>query len=538
MRKKNIPIACLLLVLAWSTLVLAANPNPKGQVIIGSIGEIETLNPALSEQAAETQLLNGIFSKLLRLDNHGQFLPDLALEVPTVENDGISKDGLTITFRLRPNVKWHDGQPLTAEDVKFTWELHMHPDVQVVSRAGFETIDSIATPDTQTVVMNLKRSEADFLTTWAAPEGSILPKHILSQYAPSEITKTHRFSQSPIGSGPFKFKEWKDGEYVLLEANTEYYGDGPYLAKVIQKVVPDSNTLLTQLRTGEVDIVQVQPNQYELAKAIPHVKVDLNPASIYQHITLNFDKVPAFKDKLVRQALSYAIPRYLIVQSICKDVAVPATASIAPISWAYNPNIKPYPYDLQKANQLLDAAGWKMTSSGIREKDGAKLTFTISTNSGNITREQIEQVLQQEWKKIGVDLVIQNYEATTFFGDILNYRKFDAALFAWITGSDPNEIFSYHSRQIPTPENNWEGQNYSGYINPEMDELQVKGLTTFDQEERQKIYYRVQEICHDELPMLYLYYYVNVDCYPQDLKNYKPAPYTNGISWNINEWQR
>lgn len=537
MRKSIALLACLVLLLSLSGLALSANPNPKGQVIIGAIGDNETLNPLLSEANSETQLLNGVFSQLIRLNDKGDFIPDLAKEVPTLENGGISSDGLTFTFHLRDDVKFHDGHPLTAEDVKFTWETIMNPDVQVVSRDGFDKISSLETPDAYTVIMHLDKFEANFLFTWAQTAGSIVPKHILGNVAPSEINKAQDYSRNPIGSGPFKFAEWKDGQYTMLVANKEYFGEGPYLDRVIQKVVPDSNTLLTQIRTGEVDIAQLQPGQYELAKAIPHIRVDLNPAATYQQITLNLDR-PWFKDKKVRQALSYATPRDLIKNAVLKGVGVPAAGSTSPVLWAYDESLEPHEFDLGKANQLLDEAGWVKGADGIREKDGTKLSFTICTNAGNITREQIEQVLQQEWKKIGVDLNIRNYEWATFIGDILDNRKFDAALFAWVTGADPDETTLYHSNQIPTEANGKEGQNYMGYVNPEMDKLLDAGKLTFDREERTRIYRQVQRIYYEDVPMIYLYYYVNVDVYPADLQNYKPAPFTNTISWNMAEWKR
>ncbi len=529
-------VLALVLVLAVSGLAFGANKSPKGQIVVGQLGDVETLNPLLSEENAGTMILNGIFSQLIRVDEKGNFVPDLATQVPTVQNGGISKDGLVYTFHLRKGVKFHDGQPLTAEDVKFTWEMLMNDKVQVVSRDGFDKIKKFEILDPYTVRMTLDQPYAPFLVTWAQTAGDIVPKHILGKLKPEEITKGGDFSRHPIGSGPFKLKEWKEASYIIIEANKDYFGKGPYLEKVIFKVVPDTNTLLTQVKTGEVDVVNnIQPKQYVQIKDDPRLNVQLNPASIYLHITFNL-KNPIFQDKRVRQALSYALPRDLIVKSILNGIGQPAAGSTSPVLWAYDKTIKPYPYDLKKANELLDEAGWKMGSDGIRVKDGKPLSFEISTNSENQTRLQIEQVAQQEWKKIGVDLKIKNYEATTLFGDVLEQMKFDTIMFAWVTGSDPDEFTLYHSSQIPTPDHQV-GQNYSSYKNPEMDKLLEEGQKTTDIRKRKEIYSKIQKIYAEDQPMLYVYYYVNVDVAPKALQNWRPAPFTNTMTWNINEWK-
>jgi peptide/nickel transport system substrate-binding protein len=204
--------------------------------------------------------------------------------------------------------------------------------------------------------------------------------------------------------------------------------------------------------------------------------------------------------------------------------------------WAYNKNVKPYPFDLGKAAKLLDEAGWKVGKGGIREKDGKPFHISISTNAENATRTQIEQVLKEEWKKIGVDLEIRNYDGTTLFGDILENMKFDLILFAWVTGADPDEWTMYHSSQIPSPQNQV-GQNYASYRNEEVDRLLAAGRATDDRKERIKSYARVQEILSQDVPLFPIYYYVNVNVSPKKMVNFRPAAFTNGFTWNIADWQ-
>ncbi|MGE5508238.1 MAG: peptide-binding protein [Chitinophagales bacterium] len=533
-KKWFVALLCVALVLGLTTVGLAANKNPKGQITVGLLNDIEHFNPILSEEMNATYVLNGVFSQLVRIDDAGNLVPDLA-DVPTVQNGGISKDGLVYTFKLNKKAKWHDGQPVTSEDVKFTWELIMNPKIEVVSRDGFDKITKIETPDPYTVKMYLKERVADWLLNWAQTQGSIVPKHILGKFKPEEITKGMDFARAPIGSGPFKFVEYKQGSYVVLEANKDYFGKGPFVQKVIYRLGFNSNTLLVALKTGEVDVAQVQPAQAEEAGKIARLALRKDPASTYAHITPDMRK-PIFQDKRVRQALNYAIPRQLIVDKILRGIGQPAAGSMAPVMWAYNKNVKPYPFDLNKAAKLLDEAGWKVGKDGIREKDGKPFHIEISTNAENATRTQIEQVLKEEWKKIGIDLEIKNYDGTTLFGDILENIKFDLILFAWVTGASPDEWTMYHSSQIPSPTNQV-GQNYSAYKNEEVDKLLAAGRATDDRKERIKIYGRIQEILSQDVPIFPIYYYVNVSLSPKNMVNFRPAAFTNGFTWNMNEWQ-
>ncbi|NMB45697.1 MAG: hypothetical protein GX998_04720 [Firmicutes bacterium] len=528
-------ILCLLLFVG-ANVVSAANAHPEGQIVLVGT-DIETLNPMLSESIYESVVLNGIFSQLIRMDEKGNLIPDLAVEVPTVDNGGISPDGKVFTFHLRKDAKWHDGKPVTAKDVVFTWEMIMHAP-QVVSQDGFSDIERMETPNDYTVVMHLKEQRAAWLLNWAAISGAIIPAHAWKGVDPTEFTKAHLLSRQPIGSGPFRLVEWKPGSHVILEANKEYYGEGPYLAKFIYRAVSDSNTQLTMLKTGEADIaMNLVGDQYPQVQAIKRLQVSLDPGSAYTHMTFNLDK-PLFKDKRVRQALNYALPRQLIVEKVLKGVGMAATTSTAPILWAYDDTLEPYPFDLEKAKNLLTDAGWVDTDGdGIRDKNGKPLAFSLSTSAGAKERAQIAQIAKQFWKEIGVDLEIKLVEATMLFGDILENRKFDMIMFGWATPADPDEFTLYHSSQIPTPKNKMLGQNYAGYVNSKVDELLEEGKSLLEQEERLPVYRQIQKIIYDELPMLYCYYMVDIHAAPKALQNWRPAPFTNGINWNVNQWR-
>ncbi len=517
--------------------VTAKNLNPEGQiVIVGS--NVETLNPLLSESTYETTVLNGVFSQLVRLTDTAALVPDLAVEVPTVENGGISEDGMVFTFHLRKDAKFHDGHPVTAEDVLFTWKTIMNDDVAVVSRDGFDKIERIEIPDPYTVIMYKTEPTANWLLTWAGTGGAIVPQHLWKDVEPADFSKAHKLSRNPIGSGPFKFSEWVPGSYIILEANKDYFGEGPYLEKIIYKEIESNLTQLTMLKTGEADIsMNLEGSQLNQVKAIERLKTTLDPASIYVHMTFNLEN-PIFQNKLTRQALSYALPREVIVENVLNGVGIPAATSTSPVLWAYDKSIKPYPFDMEKAKSLLSEAGWRdIDGDGILENGDLKFEFELATNAGRYVRERIAQIAQQYWKQLGIKVNLSFQESTTLYGDTLENRRFDMIMFGWVTGSDPDEFTLYHSSQIPSEENGLTGQNYGSYINPEIDVLLEQGKKMMNNADRIPLYQQVQRIVYDELPMLYVYFYVEINTAPKNLMNWHPAPFTNGKTWNINMWK-
>lgn len=537
MVRKSLLLVGLIVILVTAA-AFAANENPEGQVtIVGS--NMETLNPLLSESSYETTVLNGIFSQLVRLDDTGGYVPDLAKEVPTVDNGGISPDGLTFTFHLNENATWHDGEPVTAEDVKFTWEMIMNDKAQVVSRSGFDEIESIETPDPYTVIMHKNKATANWLSTWAQTSGAIIPEHLWEDVDPVEFTKGHEYSRKPIGSGPFKFVEWEPQSYLIMEANKDFYGEGPYLQKVIYREVEDPVTQLTMLRTGEADIaLNLEGSQLDQIKQIDRLQLSLDPASVYVHMTFNIDN-PIFKDKRTRQALSYALPRDQIVEKVLNGVGVPAATSTYPNLWAYDESIKPYPYDMEKARELLTEAGWHdVDGDGVLENDdGSTFEFTLYTNAGRQIRERIAQIAQQIWGQLGVKVNLEFQESTTLYGPTLEQRKFDMIMFGWVTGADPDETTLYHSEEIPSEENGYVGQNYAGYRNEDVDALLDAGNLLMNNKDRIPLYHKIQSILYEEQPMICVYWYVNINVAPANMENWRPAPFTNGRTWNIYEWK-
>ncbi|MBI6546195.1 MAG: peptide ABC transporter substrate-binding protein [Cyanobacteria bacterium NC_groundwater_1444_Ag_S-0.65um_54_12] len=507
-------------------------------VIVHSQQEPDSLNRAISDMVASTDATTPIMSGLITVNDRMEYIPDLAVAVPTVENGGVKlkANGMVVTYQLK-QAKFHDGQALTSADVKFSWEVYMDPAVQVSSRDGYDKISKIETPDPQTVVVHFKTVYGPYLNLF----GAIFPRHLLEadrkkHDKPGDSHFNHAaWNRQPIGSGPFKFKEWVSGDHISYEANPEYYGTKPKLAGLIMRIVPDENTAFVQLKSGDLDIYQhAALTQYEQLKALSGIVLHETPSLSYEHVDFNLQN-PRLQDLRVRQAIALAVNKREISQRIYKGLYPPAYSDQSPLSYVYNSAVESkYPFDPAKARQLLDAAGWQPGSDGIRSKAGQRLSFKITSTTGRKPRELTEQVLMAYLKAIGIELQIDNVPGPKLFGrpdGLLHTGNYDLALYAWVTSPDPNNIFLWNSRQLPP-----NGQNYTRYRNPEVDKLTVLGNATVDRTERSKIYQRLQEILADELPSLPLLFWTTLDAVNTRVKGFKPNPTSAGNFWNCQEW--
>jgi peptide/nickel transport system substrate-binding protein len=513
-------------------------PQPQKPLVWGG-PDVETLNPILSESSYETDIMNAVFSTLIVVNEKLEYQPDLLEAMPTV-----SEDGKTFTFKLREGVKFHDGVELTTADVYYTWQLKMDENIAVPSRSAAEKIESWDIVDDYNFSFTLKEYVAEYLESWAYSEFKIVPKHIVEvEYAASgnTLSKGGDFARAPIGSGPYKIVEWKPTEYITMERFDDYFKGTPKIEKIVFKFIPTDDVKLAQFTAGEIDIVEVPAPQYKeilalKAQGMP-IEVENFPAFIYVHADFNL-RNPIFQDVAVRQALAHAWPQDEFIETVLDGVGQPATGFLPTISWAYNPDVKIYDYDLDKAAELLESAGWVLGADGVRTKDGMKLEFTMNASAGNKVREAWQQIAQQEWEKIGVKAEIQNYEPSTLFGDILDGLKFDMIIFGWASGFDPAPRTLWHSDQIPDPTNPEKtGQNYPGYVNARIDELIDLAEAEMDREKRKEYFFEIQEILAEEVPSIYIYFFAKLYAYPSNLKNFKSNPTQANNTWNIWEWE-
>lgn len=513
---------------------------PKGPiVIIQEQQEPDTLNPVTSVMMATVDALGPILSGLVGVDDKMRYFGDLATTVPTLANGGVKPEGkgMEVIYHLRKNAKWQDGVPVTSADVRFTWQVQMDPAVQASSRTGWDQITSIDDSDPHTAIVHFKSIYAPYLNLF----GAILPEHLLESHlkkldAPGDSDFNHcAWNRAPIGSGPFKFKKWVSGDEIEYVANPDYYRGKPKLAGIIMKFVPDNNTAFVMLKSGDIDIYQsASLTQLDQLKLLDGVKIEETPSVTYEHLDFNL-KNPILAQLPVRQAIAYAIDKKTISRVIYKGIYPPAYSDQVPESYAYNKAVESfYPFDPAKAEQILDAAGWKPGPDGIREKDGKKLSFTIVTTAGNKPREEDERVIQWYLRNVGIQLAIQNVPGPTLFGqpDGLLYKdKFDLALYAYSSSPDPDDIYIWNSTQVPP-----NGQNETRFSNPEVDRLTVEGDQTMDLAKRAAIYRQIQLDLAKYEPMVPLLYWTTIDAINTRVHGFRPNPTSAGNLWNTQDW--
>jgi peptide/nickel transport system substrate-binding protein len=512
----------------------ADTPKKGGQVVIALSQEPTVFNPHRPHIEVDRGVHFGLFDSLWRVDERAQFSPNLAVEVPTLKNGGVARNGLEYTVKLRRGVTWHDGQKFTSRDVKFTYDLIMNPKFGSFTKVGYDVISAVETPDEYTVRLRLKEPFAPFLTAWG--DTYIVPAHVLEGAADPNTAEFN--TKSPIGTGPFKFGSRVAGDHLLLRANDKYHGPGPFLDRVIFKYIPDLTVLYTQFKTGAVDVTGLQgisAEFYAEAKTLPGATIHPHTSPSVEYIYFNHGK-PQFKELAVRQALYAAMDKRAIIDQIYYGVHKPVEGYLPPNSWAFNAELPRQEYNPDRAKQILDEAGWKPGPDGIRAKNGVKLAFTNSTTAGNKLREQTQALIQQNWRAVGVDMQINNMPAAVVWGEYYVKSKYDSLLVGVqaTLGGDPDCLNRIHSKYIPAETGS--GRNVLQYKNPQVDKLLEDGVREIDPGKRRAIYLKLQEVIRGDLPYLPIFAYVRLEGVKQGMLNYRPNGNVIHNTWNLQEW--
>ncbi|WP_246678346.1 MULTISPECIES: peptide ABC transporter substrate-binding protein [unclassified Mesorhizobium] len=518
------------------TASFAATPptQPTGQIIAGLSQEPTVFMPSIPHADVDSAVYYNLFSALWSVDQTGTFQPDLVTEVPSLENGGISADGLNWRLKLNPDAKWHDGTPFTAQDVKFNFELIQKPDFPAALRGGIELITNIVVVGPNELTFSLSKPYAPFpsIIAWTF----LVPKHLMEKE--SDPAKPTNFIANPVGTGPFKFSERAPGDHVTLVAHTDYHGTGPYAQTLVFKYIPDQTVLYTQYQTGEIDYVGllgISPDKYEEAKRLPQRVVTASPLPMIETVLFNVGK-PVFQDAAVREALYLATDKRGVIDQIYYGLPKDAESFLPEGSWAFNADLPTHEYNVEKANKLLDDAGWIRGADGVREKNGLRLEFTNSTTAGNHVREQTQQLLQQNWLDIGAKMTISNFPAAVIWGDFWNLSQFDSVMAGinFMVGPDPDATSWFTSGA--TPAKGGSGNNTAQYANSEVDALFSQGATTFDHDQRKTAYLKAQEIIRRELPYLPLFQYNMVQGVKEGLEGFTPNVNVQENSWNAKAW--
>ena len=447
------------------------------------------MNPLLAPDLGSILVNKVLFPGLVRPDEDLQPTPDLA------KSWKVTNAGLVYTFTLRDDVKWHDGVPFTADDVVFTFRTAINPKSGSRLASDFSAIKTVEAVNKTTVRFVLTKPFAPFLILLGHNAG-ILPKHLLEGKDLNTLSSFNRVL--PIGTGPFKVTRVMPGSRITLEVNNAYYGTKPKLAGITFKVVPDLNTQVAQLKSGELNWITVEPNNLPSVQNDPNVII--KQANAIQHYLVFFNqKNPLFVDPLVRRAMQYAVNRKAIIDGVLKGYADYPTGTIpTALSKFYDKSIKPIQYNPDQARKLLAQAGWKASKDGqLSNAKGEPFKFTLIVDKGNPSREQSALAVQQDLKRVGMDVTLQTLEFATLVRDYLVPGKFDANLIWWTTPPDPDQYSFYATGQ---------DNNESAYSNSKADSLLKRGRETTDLAARQAIYKSYQRLTMQDPPVLVLYY--------------------------------
>lgn len=484
------------------------------------LGTPPSLVPFLAGDSSAATLAGNIYQSLITYDANLNLVPELS------ENWTVSPDGLTITFTLRRGLTFTDGSPLTSADVSATFHAITNPNTRTPYAEDYKRVAQFETPTPYTVRVRYTEPFAPALASWSGLQ--ILPAHI--------IAKTPDFNETslktePLGSGPYRLAHVRRGQDYLFTANPSSTTP-PRISQLYYRIIPDQSAQWLALKAGELDVADIPPLAYARLIDAPWFKHNYTAyrylSSGYTYLGFNL-KNPLFADKRVRQALSFAVDREGLINAVLFGQGEPLASIFKPQTWASHPTLKPVPYDVAKANALLDTTGWLRDKTGLRYKDGKPLHFTLITNQGNETRLKTAQVLQAMFAAVGVTMEIRVQEWSSFLTTVLKPRAFDAILMGWSLPAEPDPFDIWHSsKQGP------DDFNIIGFSNKAADKAIEASRRTFNQTERQKHLFTLQEILADEQPYLWLYAPYALVAVHKRVQGIVPAP--AGIGYNQPEW--
>ncbi len=515
-----VPLLALSLLVGPSGLSAQSSPNTGDAIVVSSIGDASRLLPILVSDASSGEIAGLLFNGLLKYNERLEIVGDLA------ESWTVSEDGLTMTFRLRPNIRWHDGAALTAEDVRFTYQKLIDPSVRTPFSSNYELIESVEVVDPLTIRVRYKEPFAPALESWMM---GIIPKHLLE----GQDLNTTPLLRRPIGHGPYRFVRWKTGELIELAANPDYFEHRPFIDRYLYRIIPDTATQFLELMTGGIDLSSLTPLQYRRQTDTPFVRRAYQkfryPSFGFTYLGYNLQDA-RFRDVRVRQAINRAIDKQAIVEGVLYGLGEVATGPYPKASWAYDPAVQPEPYDLERAAALLAEAGWAdRDGDGWLDKDGRPFRFTILTNQGNDVRRQVAELVQQQLKRLGIDVKIKVIEWSTFVHEFIDKRRFEAVLLGWSLARDPDLYDIFHSSKTKEGE-----YNFVGYASPEVDALLVQGRRTFDQQARARIYHDVHRRLYQDQPYTFLFVGDALPIVASRFRNVHTSP--AGIGYNFIDW--
>lgn len=498
-------------------------PPARGGQLRNAIGaDASNLIPFIGADSASQEIAGNIFNSLLKYDRN------LALKGDLAQDWHISPDGLSITFTLRPNLRWADGKPLTSADVKYSFDTITDPQTHTPYGSDYALVKSLETPDSRTVVVHYKERFAPALSTWAGL--SILPAHILKG---QDINNTP-FSRQPVGSSYYQLSRWIAGQRIVLKDNPLSTGGRPLISALNYRIMPDPATQFLELSAGQLDQMGLTPVQY--TRVFP-ARADLRAlyntykylGNNYTYLGFNLKRAP-FNDRRVRLAINYAINKEELIKGVQLGQAIAIAAPFKPGSPWYPRDLQPYVYDPQKARALLAEAGWvDHNGDGILDKNGRPFRLDIVTNNANESRQLAATLIQRRLKDIGIDVHIRLVEWASFLSQFINTGNFDAVILGWSLSLDPDQFSIWHSSQQGPGK-----FNFIGYSNPKVDRLLEAGRREMNPQRRAVIYQEFARQLQADSPIVYLYAPYSLVAVHKRVRGIIPAP--AGIGYNIEDW--
>jgi peptide/nickel transport system substrate-binding protein len=544
-------------ILLGAVLALAAmgqvGAQPRDTLNIGITQFPSTLHPMFDSMAAKSYVLNMARRPLTTYDKDWRLVCVLCETLPTFENGGAKrvplpdgKEGVEIAFRLVEGVKWGDGMPVTPRDAILAWNVGKHPRSGAASGEAYRRILKVEARDERTIVFTQDRIAFNYNEF---NQFEFLPDHLeraIFDSDPETYRRRTLFDTEPTNpalfNGPYRIAEVQQGAAVMLVPNGQWHGKAPHFKRIVVRTIENTAALEANLLSGSIDYVAGELG-FTLDQALALEKrhaarydFQYLPSLIYEHIDLNLD-LPPFKDRRVRRALILASDRETLVRQLFEGKQPVAASFLNPKDAGYAASIAAYPFDLAQAQALLAAAGYDRIVNGVRQNAaGERLSFEFGTTSGNRIRETVQQVLQAQWRRAGIEVRIKNEPARVFFGETIRQRKFQLAMYAWISAPQSVPRTTLHSESIPTAANNWAGQNQPGIRSDEMDRLIDAIERELDPAKRVGMWARMQEIYAAEAWVMPLFFRADAFVIPKWLGGIEPTGHQYQSSMRVEHW--
>lgn len=540
--------------LAFALLALAFPAKAKDELTVGLSQFPATFHPMIDSMAAKSYVLGMVRRPMTTYDKDWKLVCLICVELPTVENGGAKrvtlpdgKEGMEVTFRIKPDATWGDGKPVVADDALLTWEIGKHPRSGVTSGEGYRRILKIETPDPKTLIFTSDRvtfSYNDF------SQYDFIPAHL----------ERARFEQDPetyrrrtgydtdtanpgLYNGPYRITNVQPGASITLEPNPHWAGRKPHFKRIFVRVIENSAALEANLLSGSIDYVAGELG-FTLDQALALEKrqaarFDFNyvPSLLYEHIDFNLDH-PILKDARVRRAMVHALDREALTRQLFEGKQRVAHSFMGPRDPMSAPDVPVLGFDLARAQALLAEAGFDRVVNGIRQNaTGERLSFEFGTTAGNRLRETVQQALQSQWRRAGIEVRLRNEPPRVFFGDGTSKRRFQLAMYAWFSAPESVPRTTLHSEMIPSEANGWQGQNYPGVREPEIDAAIDALERELDPAKRKPIWARIQTLYAQNAWVLPLYFRADPFVIPKWLTGIEPTGHQYYSTLGVENWR-